>query len=87
MLKRLSIGANRKDLFYYLSGEELTESERPSMRNVARDGSLTIIAGSDTTSTTLTAVVYYLLPNPDAYVCLQEEVDSAFRVEKSLWTY
>ena len=48
------------------------------MRAVAQDGLLAIIAGSDTTSTTLTAVVYYLLLNPDAYVHLQEEVDSVF---------
>jgi len=38
---------------------------------------LAIIAGADTTSTMLTVVVYYLLLNPDAYVRLQEEVDSA----------
>ena len=48
------------------------------MRDVAQDGLLAIIAGSGTTSTMLTAVVYYLLLNPDTYVCLQKEVDSAF---------
>jgi hypothetical protein len=39
---------------------------------------LAIIAGSDTTSSVLTAIIYYLLLNPAAYEHLQEEVDSAF---------
>ncbi|KAI0281341.1 high nitrogen upregulated cytochrome P450 monooxygenase 2 [Russula brevipes] len=78
VFKRLKIGTNRKDLFYHLSGEELPEAERPSLEDVAQEGSLAIVAGSDTTSSTLTALVYYLLLNPAAYERLQEEVDSAF---------
>ncbi|KAH9056336.1 cytochrome P450 [Lactarius vividus] len=66
------------DLFYYLSGEGLPESERPSPADVAKDGSLAIIAGSDTTSSVLTAVLYCLLCNPSAYERLQAEVDEAF---------
>ncbi|KAI9445850.1 high nitrogen upregulated cytochrome P450 monooxygenase 2 [Lactarius psammicola] len=77
-LERLRMGANRKDLFYYLSGEELPESERPSPADVAKDGLLAIIAGSDTTASVLTAALYYLLRNPEAYERLQAEVDGAF---------
>jgi len=72
------MGANRKDLFYYLSGEELPESERPSHAEVGKDGLLAIVAGSDTTSGVLTAALYYLLRNPVAYERLQAEVISAF---------
>jgi hypothetical protein len=94
VLKRLEVGATRKDLFYYLvrqhaicptcsshwlqSGEELPETERPSFSDLAQNGTLAIIAGSDTTSSILTAIIYYLLLNPAAYERLQEEVDSAF---------
>ncbi|KAF8265718.1 cytochrome P450 [Lactarius quietus] len=78
VLERLRMGANRKDLFYYLSGEELPESERPSPADVAKDGRLAIIAGSGTTSSVLTAAFYYLLCNPIAYERLQAEVDSTF---------
>jgi len=78
VLKRLEVGANKKDLFYYLSGEELPETERPSFDDLAQNGSLAIIAGSDTTSSVLTAIIYYLLLNPAAYERLQEEVDDAF---------
>jgi cytochrome P450 len=62
----------------FQSGEELPEAERPSVNNVAQDGGLAIIAGSDTTSSVLTALLYYLLLNPEAYEHLQEEVDSPF---------
>jgi len=39
---------------------------------------LAIIGGSDTTSSVLTAIIYYLLLNPATYEHLQEEVDEAF---------
>jgi len=94
VFKRMEVGANRKDLFYHLvcqliqsdttsphscqSGEELPESERPAIDDVAQDGLLAIVAGSDTTSNTLAAVLCFLLRNPEAYERLQEEVDAAF---------
>ncbi|KAI9447482.1 high nitrogen upregulated cytochrome P450 monooxygenase 2 [Lactarius indigo] len=78
VLERLRMGANRKDLFYHLSGGELPESERPSPADVTKDGILAIIAGSDTTSSVLTAALYYLVRNPVVYERLQAEVDGAF---------
>ena len=39
---------------------------------------MAIVAGSDTTSSVLTAALYYLLCNPVAYEHLQAEVDGAF---------
>ena len=60
------------------SGEELPESERPSTAEIAQNGQLAIVAGSDTTSSVLTAALYYLLDNPVAYERLQAEVDGAF---------
>ena len=60
------------------SGEELPKTERPSINDLAQNGTLAIIAGSDTTSSVLAAIIYYLLLNPAAYERLQEEVDGAF---------
>ncbi|KAF8258322.1 high nitrogen upregulated cytochrome P450 monooxygenase 2 [Lactarius quietus] len=78
VFERLQVGANRKDLFYYLSGEGLPEAERPHPANIAIDGMLAIIAGADTIGSVLTAAVYYLLCNPVAYKRLQAEVDDTF---------
>ena len=58
----------------------MPEDERPTFDDVANDGGLAIIAGSDTTSGALTATLYYLLRNPEAYDRLQEEVDAAFPI-------
>ena len=60
------------------SGEELPESERPSSAMVAEVGKSTIIVGSDTTSSVLTAMLYYLFWNLVAYEHLQAEVDGVF---------
>ena len=50
----------------------------PLKARLRRMGSWPCIAGSDTTSSVLTATLYYLLCNPEAYERLQAEVDSAF---------
>ena len=60
------------------SGEELPETERPTFNDVADNGLLAIVSGSDTTSSALTSIIYYLLLSPTAYENLQGEVDDAF---------
>ncbi|TFY73794.1 hypothetical protein EWM64_g10218 [Hericium alpestre] len=64
--ERLKLDASRKDLFYYLTDEGGTGRIRPSDAALASDGLLAIIAGSDTTSTTLTALFWNLVKNPQA---------------------
>ncbi|KAI9445854.1 high nitrogen upregulated cytochrome P450 monooxygenase 2 [Lactarius psammicola] len=75
---RLQSGAHQKDLFYHLSGEEVPESERLSVDDLAMEGLLAIIAGSDTVNGSLSCALYYLVCNPAVYGRLQEEVDAAF---------
>ncbi|KAH8990970.1 high nitrogen upregulated cytochrome P450 monooxygenase 2 [Lactarius akahatsu] len=74
VLERLRMGAKSLPL----SGEELPESERPSPIDVTKDGQLAIVGGLNMTSSVLTAALYYLLSNPDAYKRLQAEVDGTF---------
>ena len=58
--------------------EEHREPIPPSIANVCAEGVLAIVAGADTTATTLTSVFYFLLRNPEAYRRLQEEIDTTF---------
>ena len=51
---------------------------KPSMPVVYSDGTLAIIAGADTTATTLTALWYYLLLDPTNVDRLRREVDDYF---------
>ncbi|KAJ5225369.1 hypothetical protein N7468_006594 [Penicillium chermesinum] len=69
----------KKDFFYYLlnakdpeTGKGLTTPELWGEANVL------MIAGSDTTSTTLAAVLFYLTRNPAALAKLNQEVRNAF---------
>ena len=62
--------------------EDELEEVKPPIEVAAADGGLAIIAGSDTTSTVLTSVVYFLLHNPEAYKRLQAEIAEYFLPEE-----
>ncbi|OJA16411.1 hypothetical protein AZE42_05499 [Rhizopogon vesiculosus] len=77
---RRSQGSQSKDLFHYLIDEAGLErhSSPPTFAEVASDGVLAIVAGSDTTATTLSCLFWFLLSNPQTYRRLQAEVDRFF---------
>ncbi|KAG2128155.1 cytochrome P450 [Suillus cothurnatus] len=85
MLRR-STGSLSKDLFHYLIDEAGLErhSSPPTFAEVASDGVLAIVAGSDTTATTLSSLFLSLLRNPQTYYRLQAEVDSFFPAGEDL---
>lgn len=66
------------DLFTFIfdDGLEGAKAVQLSETDFLRDAQLAIIAGSDTTSTTLVAVLYLLAKNPDQQRLLQHELDS-----------
>ncbi|KAI0688711.1 cytochrome P450 [Cytidiella melzeri] len=73
--KRYQNGSSTKDLFFFLSNEDNAEKVSPPRHIVLADGVLAVIAGSDTTATTLSNLFFNLLNHPDTYKRLQAEVD------------
>jgi hypothetical protein len=72
---RRSQGSQCKDLFHHLIDEAGVERSPPTFAEVASDGVLAIVAGSDTTATILSSLFWALLTHPTAYRRLQAEVD------------
>jgi len=55
----------------------LEKVKRP-VTEVAKDAGLAVIAGSDTSSTVMSSLVFLILGNPDVYKKLQAEIDETF---------
>jgi len=71
--------SDRKDIFYYLLRSKDPETgEGFSKGELWGESNTLIIAGSDTTSTTLTATIFYLLHNPKVLDRLNDEVRTKF---------
>ncbi|KAJ7633027.1 high nitrogen upregulated cytochrome P450 monooxygenase 2 [Roridomyces roridus] len=84
-MERIKAGAKVKDLWYHLTDEVGLEKSKPQISDVAADGVLSIVAGSDTTSTVLAAFIWLLLSHPDVYRRVQAEIDSVYSdVESTL---
>ncbi|KAJ5648973.1 uncharacterized protein N7484_002696 [Penicillium longicatenatum] len=60
--------------------EEKDPSAPPGDQALNEDGRLMIVAGSDTTGTTLAHALYYLTKNVSAYKTLQKELDNVFGI-------
>ena len=58
--------------------EARTEEGKPLEREVVKaEALLVLIAGADTTSTAITALLYYVMSNPAVYSTIIEEIDRA----------
>ncbi|KAF2724732.1 benzoate 4-monooxygenase cytochrome-like protein P450 [Polychaeton citri CBS 116435] len=79
--ERMKIGleSDRQDFFYYLLRARDPETGKGfSTAELWGESNLLIIAGSDTTSTALTAVFFYLTHNPQKLAKLTREIREAF---------
>lgn len=66
--KRKKNGSNRKDLLYYLMSARDPDTDQPMPDGELKAEALTqLIAGSDTTSNSLTHILDLLCRHPDAY--------------------
>jgi cytochrome P450 len=69
----------KKDFFYYLLNAKDPETGQGlAMQELWGEANVLMIAGSDTTSTSLAATVFYLIRNPLTLRKLQEEVRASF---------
>ena len=55
-----------------------TSIEPPSVDEIISDGILAIVAGSDTTASSLCHILYCMLIHPETYKRLQAEVDQFY---------
>lgn len=73
-------GPREKDMFYHFVNEEEGSEAYPPQSLVSETCKVAIVAGSDTTATTLSYLFYYLLANPEVLKRLRLELDEAFPV-------
>ncbi|KZP29270.1 cytochrome P450 [Athelia psychrophila] len=75
---RMKQGSMTKDVFHHFLNENGTDAHPPSLTEVVSDSGLVIVAGSDTTSTVLSSLFWFIMCNPTIYRRLQDEIDSVF---------
>ncbi|KAF8802471.1 cytochrome P450 [Phlegmacium glaucopus] len=73
--RRVQEGSTHKDLFYHLIDEDNLATFKPTLPEVISDAALAVLAGSDTTSSAITNIFYFLISNPTVYKRLQAEID------------
>ncbi|KAG7053643.1 isotrichodermin C-15 hydroxylase [Colletotrichum scovillei] len=81
MQTRLDMDPDRKDLFEGLlrkKEEWACGPPKPLLEGLSANGLILVLAGSETTATTLAGTTYLLLRNPKALQKLNEEVRSSF---------
>jgi cytochrome P450 family 628 len=71
---------DRPDIFSHLVDDDVRKTRDPVIGKgmLTRDTQLVVIAGSDTTSATLTNVFYRLAKHPEKLRILQKEIDPLF---------
>jgi cytochrome P450 len=79
--------SGRKDIFHYLLGANDPDTGEGMPRSeLYMEGMTLIVAGSDTSSTTLSATLYYLLRNPACLQLATREIRSTFSEREDIRT-
>ncbi|GAA5918088.1 hypothetical protein JCM6882_004987 [Rhodosporidiobolus microsporus] len=76
---RLENGAgDRKDILSHLQNGKDADGQPMGVPELTAEALTQLIAGSDTTSNSSCAIMYYIISNPSAHKKLQQELDSTF---------
>ncbi|KAJ9503764.1 hypothetical protein H2202_000903 [Exophiala xenobiotica] len=86
-LARYEAGEQLDDFFAYLLEDKQGYANMYPMGELVAECSVMLNAGSDTTATALTNVMYWLLKNPSCLAKLRAEVDSAMDPDETVPAY
>lgn len=75
--KRVASKTDRKDFWHYIL--KSPESKDISVQSLCMQAQVLVVAGSETTATSLSSITFFLLKNPRAYNILKDEVRSTFK--------
>ncbi|KAG7439033.1 cytochrome P450, partial [Guyanagaster necrorhizus] len=75
---RIQSGSKTKDLWYHLMDKEGFEKSKPPVNDVIADSLLAVVAGSDTTASAMSCMLWCLLSDRDCFKRLQHEIDTVF---------
>ncbi|KIK67013.1 hypothetical protein GYMLUDRAFT_156769, partial [Collybiopsis luxurians FD-317 M1] len=75
---RLVDSAKVKDLWYHLTDEAGLENAKPAYEDTVADARVAILAGADTTVSSIAAFFYYMLCHPEEFSLLREEIDRVY---------
>ncbi|KAF5374025.1 hypothetical protein D9757_010068 [Collybiopsis confluens] len=83
---RLADSAKMKDLWYHLdmlirmiqTDQAGLENSKPAYEDTVADARVAILAGADTTVTSLAAFFYYMIRHPKEFALLREEIDRVY---------
>lgn len=82
--RRLEKGTDRPDFFSFIMKNQESDNKALSRDEMDANAVLFLIAGSETTATTLTGTTYLLLTNSDKYTKLVHEIRSTFASPKDI---
>lgn len=76
--KRMARESDRPDIWTFMMRESKTAEKGLAMNELYSNGTLFMLAGTETTATELSGVTYLLLKNPDKLARLVKEVREGF---------
>jgi cytochrome P450 len=77
-------GDEKPDFWSHVIANQESEGKKLERKEMHSNAITLLVAGSETTATTLTGTTYLLLKHPDAYVKLVHEIRSSFSISKDI---